>query len=174
MKIAEFFPIQENLDKRIIEDHDLQEVDLIKERILALLVENGECANETRCFKYWSKKPPAKREVILEEYVDGFHLVLSIGLDLKEHGIISRLPESYTPIVSSGKRTDQFIQVYRSVIYLADSLDSKYGISPAAAYKKLFEDFLGLGILLGFAPEQIKEAYLKKNLENHERQTKGY
>lgn len=50
--------------------------------MLALLVEIGELANETRCFKYWSNKPASEREVILEEYVDGLHFILSIGIDL--------------------------------------------------------------------------------------------
>ena len=55
---------------------------IVKRKMLALLVEIGELANETRCFKYWSNKPASEREVILEEYVDGLHFILSIGIDL--------------------------------------------------------------------------------------------
>ncbi len=71
-------------------EHDLQPKKIVKKKkMLALLVEIGELANETRCFKYWSNKPASEREVILEEYVDGLHFILSIGIDL---GIDKKLP----------------------------------------------------------------------------------
>jgi dimeric dUTPase (all-alpha-NTP-PPase superfamily) len=49
----------------------------------ALLVELGEFANETRCFKFWSLKPASPKEVvILDEYADGMHFFLSLGIPL--------------------------------------------------------------------------------------------
>ncbi len=47
-------------------------------RDLALTIELAELANETRCFKYWSSKGPSEREVILEEFVDSIHFLLSL------------------------------------------------------------------------------------------------
>ena len=82
MDLLQLFKLQKELDDRIAKEHDLQPKKLLKEKMLALLVEIGELANETRCFKYWSNKPASEREVILEEYVDGLHFILSIGIDL--------------------------------------------------------------------------------------------
>src|SRR5690625_6269037 len=75
------FSMQETLDKHIIDNHQLQQKDLMEEKYLALLVELGELANETRCFKFWSTKPASARKKILEEYVDGVHFILSLGIE---------------------------------------------------------------------------------------------
>src|SRR5690606_41193415 len=75
------FTLQRELDERIWREHHLTG-DYFSERVLALQVEVAELANETRCFKYWSLKPPSERSKILEEYVDGIHFILSLGLTL--------------------------------------------------------------------------------------------
>ncbi len=74
--------MQNELDRHIESEHGLQNADLVDKKILALLVELGELANETRCFKFWSKKAPSEQEVILEEYVDGIHFILSLGIEI--------------------------------------------------------------------------------------------
>src|SRR5699024_5676501 len=61
--------MQAALDKYIEENNDLANTDIFEAKYLALLVELGELANETRCFKFWSKKPGSDRTVILEEFV---------------------------------------------------------------------------------------------------------
>ena len=81
MILKELFELQRKLDQRIIVNHNLQEDFLLKKKILALQVEIGELANETRCFKYWSKKGPSEKSIILEEYVDCIHFILSIGIE---------------------------------------------------------------------------------------------
>src|SRR5699024_12798011 len=72
--------MQQKLDDYISKNHQLDGENLLEERFLALLVETGELANETRCFKFWSKKEASTKEVILEEYVDNIHFLLSLGL----------------------------------------------------------------------------------------------
>ena len=42
-------------------------------------------ANETRCFKFWSTKGPSDDAVILEEYVDSIHFLLSLGIEKDLH-----------------------------------------------------------------------------------------
>ncbi|MGG4002815.1 dUTP diphosphatase, partial [Geobacillus stearothermophilus] len=76
-----FYDMQRALDERIETEHGLMEEDLFARKQLAFLVELGELANETRCFKFWSIKPPAPAERVLEEYVDGLHFLLSLGLE---------------------------------------------------------------------------------------------
>src|SRR5688500_20051556 len=58
-----------------------KKTDVFREKCLALLVELGELANETRCFKFRSKKPRNDDSVLLEEYVDNRHFRLSLGLE---------------------------------------------------------------------------------------------
>ncbi|WP_353617095.1 dUTP diphosphatase [Bacillus sp. E(2018)] len=164
VKIAELFSMQNDLNTRIVKEHNLDNSSLFEQRRLAFLVELGELANETRCFKYWSKRPASEKEVILEEYVDGLHFVLSIGLDLgfKEVEI--------TTEVDLGEKMDKidintlFLTLYQSG---SKSLSNE-------EFQSFFDTFLGLGVKLGFSFEEIEEAYFAKNKVNHERQDTGY
>jgi len=60
LNLQQLFTMQRQLDQHIEDKHELHKEDLIPRKLLALLVEIGELANETRCFKFWSVKPPAE------------------------------------------------------------------------------------------------------------------
>ena len=81
MQLEKLFNMQQALDQHIEEKHELQHEDLFNRKVLALLVELGELANETRCFKFWSIKPSSEKSVVLEEFVDGIHFILSLGIE---------------------------------------------------------------------------------------------
>ena len=161
MNLDELFKLQMELDKKIVEQHSLQNRSLSSEKILALQVELGELANETRCFKYWSTRKPSDKDVILEEYVDCLHFLLSLGLEFKFTDV------SVMASKSDASVTDQFINLY---IDLNDFIIC----SSRDHYCTLFEDFLSLGSSIGFSEEDILEHYHRKNNINHERQASGY
>lgn len=169
MDLKKLYWMQTVLDKRIKEEKGLHGQELIKEKILALLVEIGELANETRCFKFWSGKGPSKREVILEEYVDGLHFLLSIGLEFNHTPYVI---ESYQ--VKSGKLTEQFTTLIKQVAGMEMWADKTTFKQFMTYYKEAFSLFMGLGELLGFTGEEIQAAYESKNQINHERQEQGY
>lgn len=157
------FTMQEGLDEHIKENHGLEHEDVFDRKVLALLVEVGEFANETRCFKYWSLKPSSPMETVLEEFVDGIHFILSLGL---ECGF-----ESTKEIQGVGSHTlsvsEQFLKVYQSIM--------NFRTEPTLdAYKQMFSDYLFLGGLLGIHDKEIKEAYISKNEVNYKRQEEGY
>ncbi|MBY7143200.1 dUTP diphosphatase [Virgibacillus sp. NKC19-3] len=155
------YSMQEQLDNYIEEKHDLRKRDVFQEKCLALLVELGELANETRCFKFWSEKPRNEKSIILEEYVDGTHFILSLGIekgyqyDGRELGITVR------------NETEQFNHVFEAcTIFKQDPTEENY--------VRLFESYIQLGGLLGFTEADIQDAYLKKNEVNYARQDQGY
>ncbi|WP_458412267.1 dUTP diphosphatase [Schinkia sp. CFF1] len=160
--LAKLFSLQKELDTRIEKEHGLENENLMDKKIMALLVELGELANETRCFKFWSLKPAATRDVILEEYVDGIHFILSIGLEL---GIQDQV--TLSPIEEERDIVEQFQQVYASIIDFRRQLNSEN-------YHKIFNGYILLGKLLGFSAEDIEKAYMMKNEVNHKRQDMGY
>src|SRR5690606_38322929 len=55
MNLSKLFKIQKQLDERIVREKGLEGQDLLDKKILALMVELGELANEWRGFKFWSK-----------------------------------------------------------------------------------------------------------------------
>ncbi|MYL50316.1 dUTPase [Halobacillus litoralis] len=154
------YDLQRKLDHYIEQQHGIEKGQKIEEKVLALLVELGELANETRCFKFWSTKGPSEKSVILEEYVDGVHFLLSLGLDLDYR---------YTaiPLVEVDSQTSAFLTVYRSIERLREKKDEQ-------SYKKAFYDYLVLGLTLGITEKELIEAYERKNAINFERQDEGY
>lgn len=165
MKLQKIFELQRTLDTRIETEHGLQKADLFDKKLLALLVEVGELANETRCFKFWSNKAASPRETILEEFVDGVHFILSLGIVL---GFDDREEFSTHMQDSSTKDlTEKFLEVYQGINLLQESrLEENYW--------RLLASFFELGELLGFSNEEIYKAYLLKNEINHKRQDEGY
>lgn len=157
------FSMQETLDKHIIDNHQLQQKDLMEEKYLALLVELGELANETRCFKFWSKKPASARKKVLEEYVDGVHFILSLGI---EKGY-QFTPDSTLITQEQVALTKQFNNVFQAIIAFREE-------STQENYHELFRQFLQLGHLLDFSNDDIYQAYIAKNEVNFDRQADGY
>lgn len=161
MNIQKLFKIQKELDQRIIENHNLHGKDLILDKILALEVELGELANETKCFKFWSFKDSSPKNVVLEEYVDCLHFILSIGLEKgfeEESFIIKDYPRTVV---------EQFQEVFQRSTIFNRSMSREN-------YLELFNSFLTLGKKLGFSWRDMEVGYLMKNEINHKRQEEGY
>ncbi|KKE79021.1 dUTP diphosphatase [Oceanobacillus caeni] len=162
MNWEELYSMQQSLDNHIESNHQLKNQDLFQEKYLALLVELGELANETRCFKFWSNKSRNNNDIILEEYVDGLHFILSLGLE-KGYRYTSRNLSELT----RAAETEQFNIVFESCINFYKNVSKE-------TYEQLFMNFLLLGEVLGFSESDIQVAYYKKNEINFERQNKGY
>ncbi len=162
LNFNKLFTLQKQLDDRIVQEHNLEGEDLFENKLLALKVEVGELANETRCFKYWSKKAPSPKETVLEEYVDGIHFILSLGLELGyTEGVIPTQSDERLTAVQA------FHDVYRAIDRVANEKEE-------GAYLNLIECYLELGDRIGLSLNEIDQAYLKKNEVNHNRQDHGY
>ncbi|MBI6872887.1 dUTP diphosphatase [Clostridium aciditolerans] len=161
MNFSKLFKLQENLDNRILQQRGLDNKSLTSKKILALQVEIAELANETRCFKFWSDKGPSNKSIILEEYVDCLHFILTLGLEKQFNAIEVEIRDLQYDI------TAQFLNLY---VDINDFIVS----SSRDHYLTLFEDFLSLGKSLGFSIDEIEEAYIEKNSINHKRQIEGY
>lgn len=161
LKIDDLYVMQNELDQRIFDKFAIERKSTQQERILALIVELAECVNETRCFKFWSTKGPNEKSVILEEFVDGIHFLLSIGLDLKDE------TSSIKASVVSDDLTCAYLEMFRET----SKLTSDYSLKQ---YHYCFALYLAIAQLLGFNEEEIRSFYLMKNQENHQRQTNNY
>src|SRR5574344_1217994 len=72
----EIYELNKILDAKFVSECNTPIEEMTRKNILELLVELGEFANETRCFKYWSCKKPSSKEIILGEYSDCLMLTL--------------------------------------------------------------------------------------------------
>ncbi|MCA1056394.1 dUTP diphosphatase [Rossellomorea aquimaris] len=162
MKIEELLHMQKDLDQHIESEHGLEDEDLVDKKILALLVEAGELANETRSFKFWSKKAPSEKSIILEEYVDGIHFILSLGLEIGLEEI--DVNEQHA---GGEDLNEQFLHVFKSIVEFREERSVNH-------FFTMFNQYLLLGEVLGFSRDDVYHAYLNKNKVNYERQKEGY
>ncbi|MFJ5758261.1 dUTP diphosphatase [Neobacillus sp. NPDC093182] len=163
MQLEKLFRMQRGLDQHIEEKHGLQNEDLFDRKVLALLVELGELANETRCFKFWSIKPSSEKDVILEEYVDGIHFILSLGIECGFQNLDYKLELEPSTLST----TEQFLLIYQLVNKFRDSKSD-------SDFKTLLTSYLHLGALLGITYEEMEKAYFTKNEVNYQRQQNNY
>ncbi|MDP4085362.1 MAG: dUTP diphosphatase [Bacillota bacterium] len=163
MRVEKLFSMQKELDSFIEEKHQLQQENLFDRKILALLVEIGELANETRCFKFWSVKPSSEKKIILEEFVDGIHFILSLGIECSFDKEVLEI----NPSSSSLSITEQFIHIYQMVGAFQKSKNINDFI-------QIIESYLQLASLLGISDLEIEQAYIQKNEVNYKRQHNNY
>ncbi|MED4299764.1 dUTP diphosphatase [Geobacillus stearothermophilus] len=160
MNLTKLFAMQKELDEYIARLHPPEPGERrIYSKVLALLVEIGELANETRCFKFWSNKGPSSRETILEEAADVLHFLLSIGNDI-------------------GANEDDIIIIPTKAILLHRQFMMLYEYARLAHVKTMWKAsldvFAGLIEMLGFTQHELEAAYMRKHAENYARQERGY
>lgn len=182
VNLAKLFETQKVLRDRIA----YNESDRFDKLILALLVEIGECANEWRGFKFWSKRQfPTNEEVhsvdnqgnvyyrntLLEEYVDGLHFVLEVGLEIADEiqfDVSDYFTDIKNEINGNQQKTKNVVEQFNYIFYLTTTAGYDF------CFEYLFAAYFHLGEMLGFSWDQIEQAYYSKNQINHERQNNGY
>lgn len=161
INLTDLFQAQAKLDAHIQQQHQVSYAQTREKRILALLVELGEMINETKCFKFWSKKPPNEKAIILDEYADGIHFFLSLGLEVGSSKI------TYELLPLKGDLVHETIEIFDKIIKLNDKFTSVH-------FEDAFAHYLSLMILLGFTVEDTVEGYFKKLGVNYTRQKTNY
>lgn len=165
-QVREMYEMQRLIDEKIMKTKGLEGQDLFEERILALQVEVAELCNSWREFKYWSNDRNPRMKEVLEEYVDALHFILSIGLYL---GLEEEMSKRWN-----------FVGVKDEKVKAVDFTELLYQIGNLAwspsiwSYGLVVFTFNMIGYSLGFTWDQIVEAYMEKNRENHRRQAAGY
>lgn len=192
MNLTNLFETQAMLDEHIMQEHpELRGQNNLDWKLLALQVELGECANEWRGFKKWSKNQKPRTEIysgeylvlpdgqeiekvtnpLLEEYVDCLHFILSVGIDLQ-------VQHDYTVHFIKDDE-ESIIDLFAECYAFAGDLywNNKNGGTITESqndYKVLLIHFNQLGGKLGFKWDEVEDAYYAKNKVNHERQNAGY
>lgn len=160
--LEELYILQKGLDEDIALHHPgVTYESTLEKRVLALLVELGEFANETRCFKFWSLKGPSPNERILDEYADALHFFLSIGLAIGVSDFSFEPKEGHRSLYLA------ILSVYSEVVRFNDE-------RTVENYQNAFASFLDLLPLLGYSFEDMESAYKAKLSVNYKRQESHY
>ena len=135
------------LDKIFLDVYGNSE-DIILKNKLELLVELGELCNESKCFKYWSKKE-ANKELVLEEYAD---VLLMIFYFFRELDI--SLEEEF-PKENNLNLIDEFIYLFNIMAKFKEEYNKNI-------LKDIFISTIRLGKLLNFTHKEIINSCLNK------------
>ena len=158
--LNKIWEMQKALDNAILENNKLNYSNTFINRSLAFIIELAEFSNETREFKYWSKRPASEKDILLEEYIDGIHFIVS-------QGIYFECKKEYELTKSTLSIVELTIETFR--------LSSMIVKEPT---KELVENiinlYLQIGIYYGFSNDDIMTHYIKKNKINYQRIKDNY
>lgn len=181
-KLYDMMERQRQLDLYIIEAKkiDLHPYDMFTNRCLAFVVELSELANEVRSFKHWSGKPMSEKSVMLEEFVDAMHFLLSISYTVADEA--EGVPIEFVFHTNPQDPDDVTkLEVNNTFLALANMTTELYYRWHDKDYYKnmslvdeMWQTFSILGGLLGFSDEDVDAAYDAKYKKNIERQKEGY
>lgn len=167
MNIKKMYEAQAKLDEYISKNNPvkLSKEEMFAKTKLALLVEIGELANATRCFKYWSVKEPESKERLLDEYADILHFYLSIGNQI---GYTYNLyKQDFEGTARSTEKAFNFVYFWVSSLMYDGYEINRY-------YSKIGVGLELLAKQLGFEKREIEAAYWAKHEVNYQRQKAGY
>lgn len=149
MEIKSFFEKQREKNTKLNIDSNLSEYKIWARKHLELHTKISHLADETKCYKYWIEEvKELNNSDLFIKYLDCFSSIISIGIDRKYDTVeeIQIKPNDYC-------LSDQFLNLF---IDLNDLI-----ISPSEDhYITLIEDFISLGITLGYSATQISESFL--------------
>lgn len=149
------------LDQKFDELYDNYKQETIEKNILELLVEIGELANETRCFKYWSTKGPSPKKIVIDEYADCLLMIFNF-LSMKKIELTEQFPE-----IKENNPVVQFKHLYYLVSNLNVDLNNEL-------LKEIFANLINLGKLLDFTLSDIIDGSLAKIKRNFSRFETGF
>lgn len=160
MKVKEILELQKKLDEAVEKAHGVTSEDVKERKLIALLVELGEFANEIAMFKYWKKNKDIDKVMMLEEYADCIHFYASFLTKIKfENEIVE-------PLVISDDLNTQFLETFKKTSNFL-SLDEKGQLES-------FRLFIGFGQMLEFDWDEVIKHYVRKNKINFERIANNY
>jgi Uncharacterized protein conserved in bacteria len=160
-RFQKLYDENKKLDVMFNDLYNIYSDDIIEKNIIELLVELGELANESRSFKYWTKKPPSDKTIILEEYTDGLLMILAF-FNVKEID----LDETF-PIIEEKNIIAAFKELFNLVSELDYNLDNNM-------LKLIFSNMINLGYLLSFTDNDIIDGSINKINKNKIRFEGGF
>ena len=133
---------------------------MFEKNCIELLVEIGEFANESRCFKYWSNKS-MKKEETLEELADCIMVCLYFYNYLNIDKVRIKTYDFSSDILVC------LNDIFKLSTLLIDNIDEEIVI-------KIFSYLIYIGSLVNLEEKEIYEACLKKIEKQEKRLEEGY
>lgn len=119
----------------------------INQKILSFLHDLSEVALESRCYLFWEKEEPVNHQQLLENYLEGLTMLMSIGYELRIDSI-----KNHTEIPENQDLYSLFFKIYQSILNVQKQYSSE-------DYQNTIDDYLTLGFKLGIDIDEIIDNY---------------
>ena len=105
----------------------------INQKILSFLHDLSEVALESRCYLFWEKEEPVNHQQLLENYLEGLTMLMSIGYELRIDSI-----KNHTEIPENQDLYSLFFKIYQSILNVQKQYSSE-------DYQNTIDDYFTLG-----------------------------
>ena len=119
----------------------------INQKILSFLHDLSEVALESRCYLFWEKEEPVNHQQLLENYLEGLTMLMSIGYELRIDSI-----KDHTEIPENQDLYSLFFKIYQSILNVQKQYSSE-------DYQNTIDDYFTLGFKLGIDIDEIIDNY---------------
>ena len=126
-----------------VNKNEILNVARLKQKTLSFLHDLGEVCQDSRCFLFWEKEEAIHHDELLEHYLDGLKMLMSIGYELRIDTI-----KNHTEIPNHLSLEDLFLKIYRSMMNVSSTYSSQ-------DYQNTIDDYFSLGFQLGIDLDEI-------------------
>ncbi|WP_406614271.1 dUTP diphosphatase [Mycoplasma corogypsi] len=165
MNLETIFKLQKELDDQITIKRqknfpEIKNSEIIRQKLIALMVEVAEFINEVQSFKYWKVNKKVNSDYVKEEFADILHFIVTFANEFE-------LNPTIEPKIVHQDINEQFISLFISVSKMMQTLNK-------STILEAFELALGSFIKLGYTYGDLVNSYVAKNKTNHERIKENY
>ena len=126
-----------------VNKNEILNVARLKQKTLSFLHDLGEVCQDSRCFIFWEKEEAIHHDELLEHYLDGLKMLMSIGYELRIDTI-----KNHTEIPNRLSLEDLFLKIYQSMMNVSSTYSSQ-------DYQNTIDDYFSLGFQLGIDLDEI-------------------
>lgn len=127
--------------------NEILNVKRLNQKILSFLHDLSVVSQDSRCYLFWEKEEPINHKELLEHYIEGLTMLMSIGYELRIDSI-----KNYTEIPQSTDIYSLFFKIYHSILKVQSHYSSE-------DYQNTIDDYFTLGFLLNIDIDEIIDNY---------------
>lgn len=127
--------------------NEILNVQRLNQKILSFLHDLAEVSQDSRCYLFWEKEEAINHQQLLEHYIEGLTMLMSIGYELRIDSI-----KNHTEIPQHQDIFSLFFKIYHSIL----KVQSHYSSDD---YQNTIDDYFTLGFQLGIDINEIIENY---------------
>ena len=144
--VAKLYQVYINREIQVAK-HEILNTTRINQKILSFLHDLSEVALESRCYLFWEKEEPVNHQQLLENYLEGLTMLMSIGYELRIDSI-----KNHTEIPENQDLYSLFFKIYQSILNVQKQYSSE-------DYQNTIDDYFTLGFKLGINIDEIIDNY---------------